>query len=133
MENSNALNVVVIEDDESLLRLYEINFRQAQFPIAFNGFKSSIDAINHMFVTSADLVVVDMELPDMNGYELIDSLFAFFGMYGTKVMVISGKEEVDIRSHGNLPSGVSVFSKPVPFDYLLDKLKLMYDFKIGLA
>ena len=133
MNNLDALQVVVIEDDEDLLRLYEVKFRGADFPIDFVGFKLAKDAIDHMIVASADLVIVDMHLPDINGYELIDTLYTLFSMYGTKVIVVSGMDEVDIRKNGTLPEDVSVFSKPVPFEYLLEKLKLMHTFKFGLS
>ena len=133
MKKLDALQVVVIEDDENLLRLYEVKFGSADFPIDFVGFKLAKDAIDHMIVSSADLVIVDMQLPDINGYELIDTLYTLFSMYGTKVIVVSGKDEVAIRKNGALPDDVSVFSKPVPFDYLLDKLQLMHAFKFGLS
>jgi DNA-binding response OmpR family regulator len=133
MNNLNALQVVVIEDDENLLRLYEAKFEGADFPIDFIGFKLAKDAIDHMIVASADLVIVDMQLPDINGYELIDTLYTLFSMYATKVVVVSGMDEADIRKNGALPEDVSVFSKPVPFDYLLEKLQLMHAFKFGLS
>jgi DNA-binding response OmpR family regulator len=133
MNKLAALEVVVIEDDESLLRLYEVKFEGADFAIDFAGFKLAKDAIDHMILASADLVIVDLQLPDINGYELIDTLYTLFSMYGTKVIVVSGKDEGDIRSGGALPEDVSVFSKPVPFEYLLEKLQLMHAFKCGLS
>jgi len=109
MSTQDALHVVVIEDDEDLLRLYEIKFRTAKFAIDFVGFKLAEDAINHMVKSSADLVIIDMQLPDINGYELIEKLFGLFSLYGTKVIVVSGKAEADIRSNGRIPEDVSVF------------------------
>lgn len=133
MNSRDALQVVVIEDDENLLRLYEHKFKAANFAINFIGFSLAEDAINHMISSSADLIIVDMQLPDINGYELIDTLYTLFSMYGTKVIVVSGKDEVDIRANGLLPMEVSVFSKPVPFEYLLERMRLMRIFKIGLS
>jgi DNA-binding NtrC family response regulator len=130
---SGALQVVVVEDDESLLRLYEIKFGSATFPILLSAFKNARDAINHLTDNDADMVIVDMQLPDMNGEELIDNLFNLFPMFGTKVIIISGRDEEDIRAHHNLPDDVSVFPKPVPFNYLLEKLQLMHDFRQGLS
>ena len=133
MYKRDELQVVVIEDDQDLLRLYEVKFKSANFPIEFIGFKLATDAIKHMMNSSADLVIVDMQLPDINGYNLLDKLYSFFPMYGTKVMVISGKNEFDIRANGLLSDEVSVFTKPVPFEYLLEKMRLMYAFKTGLS
>lgn len=130
---SGALHVVVVEDDESLLRLYEVKFGSAPFPIRLSAFKNARDAVYHLTDNYADMVIVDMQLPDMNGEELIDKLFNFFPMFGTKVIIISGRDEDDIRAHHNLPDGVSVFPKPVPFNYLLEKLQLMHDFRLGLS
>ena len=133
MNTRDTLQVVVIEDDENLLRLYEHKFKTANFAIDFTGFRLAEYAINHMIASSADLVIVDMQLPDISGYELIDTLYSLFSMYGTKVVVVSGKDEVDIRANGQLPKEVSVFSKPIPFDYLLEKMRLIRIFKIGLS
>ena len=127
------MQVVVIEDDENLLRLYELRFKAASFAVDFIGFKRAGDAIDHMMKSSADLVIVDMHLPDINGYDLIGKLYSLFAMYGTKVIVVSGRDEVDIRGNGVLPEEVSVFSKPVPFEYLLEKMQLMHTFKMGLS
>jgi DNA-binding response OmpR family regulator len=133
MDTREALQVVVIEDDENLLRLYELRFKAATFAVDFIGFKRASDAMDHMMKSSADLVIVDMHLPDTNGYDLIGKLYSLFAMYGTKVIVVSGRDEVDIRANGVLPDEVSVFSKPVPFEYLLEKMQLMHTFKMGLS
>lgn len=127
------MQVVVIEDDDDLLRLYEFKFKYANFAIDFIGFKLAGDAIDHMIKSSADLVIIDMQLPDINGYELIEKLYAPLSLYGTKVIVVSGKAEADIRANGPIPEEVSVFSKPIPFDYLLEKMQLMHTFKVGLS
>jgi hypothetical protein len=39
MKKLDALQVAVIEDDASLLRLYEVKFNGADFPIDFAGYQ----------------------------------------------------------------------------------------------
>lgn len=133
MTASTALEVVVIEDDANLMRLYSMRFGAARFPVEFHGFTDAQTAIAHMDGLSADLIIVDMQLPDIDGYALINTLFDRFAMYGTKVIVISGRDEADIRANGALPKDVSVFPKPVPFDYLLEKMEWMHSIKQGIS
>lgn len=129
----DALQVVVIEGDAAMLRLYEEHFFRAGFPIESHGFRNAAEAMRHMIRIPPDLVIVDMQLPEIDGYKLVENISGLFSLLGVDVIAASGADEAALRANGDLPEGVTVIPKPVPFGLLLQRMRMMHAFKVGLS
>lgn len=64
--------ILIVEDDKNLTSLYEIEFKQEGYEVitAQNG----NEAIQKNKIFNPDLVILDLRLPDMNGFTVIGVL-----------------------------------------------------------
>lgn len=109
------LRVLVVEDDNVLLKLYKARIGAWGMPIdvftAGNGYEGLI----RIGRDSPDLMIADLSMPGMDGFQMIRHLCASSFREGMEIVVVTGYDATQIAANGGLPEDVQVFSKPVPF------------------
>ncbi|MGD9787248.1 MAG: response regulator [Sulfuricellaceae bacterium] len=109
--------MLVLEDDPSLLKLYQMTIEgwdsKPEVLTASNGFEGLIE----IGKSSPDLLITDLKMPGMDGFELLRHLKRDPRHQGMHIVVVTGLGKQDIAA-GALPKDVTVFSKPVPFPEL---------------
>jgi excisionase family DNA binding protein len=109
--------MLVLEDDPTLLKLYQMTIEawnsRPEILTASNGFEGLIE----IGKSSPDLLITDLKMPGMDGFELIRHLKRDPRHQGMHIVVVTGLSKHDIDD-GSLPRDVTVFSKPVPFPEL---------------
>lgn len=109
------LKVVVVEDDNILLRLYRMRIETWGLPIdlftAYNG----IEGLLLVGRECPDLLISDIGMPEMDGLGMINILSRSTLREGLEIAVVTGLTQEDIAQRGGLPPGVRLFGKPVPF------------------
>lgn len=114
-----GIKVVVLENDKNLLRLYEVNIALWPVPTHFMGFNNGHAALSHLGGETPDLLIVDLVMPGLDGFSLLNALFQTFDMYATKIVVVSALDPYAIDELTKLPATVEVMSKPIVFAKLL--------------
>lgn len=114
------LQIMVVDDDVQLLRLYQANL--SRWPMQPNVAVSSegVDALIMMGRSQPDLLIVDLHMPGMDGFNLLRVLRSKPELDRTTIVVVSGLDAAEIQARGGIPAGIEVFPKPIPFDHLLD-------------
>lgn len=103
--------VLLVDDEPILLRLLEINLRTAGFQVRTAG--SGKAALAQAQAETPDVVVLDLGLPDLGGWETLRRLWAFAGLRQTPVIVMSGLDR-DAAGDPGYAAGVYTFLvKPV--------------------
>lgn len=113
------LRILVVEDDPSLLRLYETQI--ARWPIATELLliDNAVNALLNMGRGGPDLLIADLHMPGMDGFRMLNTLDKAPEMAHTKVVVVTGLDADAIHVRGGVPAGVEVLAKPIPFARLL--------------
>ena len=128
---AQQLSVVVVEDNAQQLRLYEKQIQSLglnlNLEVASDGYQGMIK-IGRMF---PDIIITDLVMPHMNGFELIKALNEFPELEDSLIIVISGMTEKEIRTKGGLPNRVHQFLKPIPFDEIEFLLKQKLESKVA--
>ncbi len=70
--NEKSPKIMIVEDDKKIRRLLEIELEHAGYEVL--GFESGIDALDEFKNFNPDLVILDIMLPDMDGYEIAQNL-----------------------------------------------------------
>lgn len=88
------MNCIIIDDDTLSRKLLEKFVEKTDFLKDFISFSNAIDAINYLRAgqAKADLVFLDIEMPEMNGVEFMQSL----GDISVQIIVVSSKEKYAI-------------------------------------
>lgn len=113
-----TLKIMVVEDDADLLRLYQAKL--ARWPMANKviGMNSAIAALLAIGRGGPDLLITDLNMPEMDGFSMLRILHQAPELAHTTIVAVTGLDEAAIAAKGGLPSGILVLSKPIPFDRL---------------
>lgn len=110
------LKVLVVEDDANMQRLYQTVLAAWPLSLDVAYVSSGIDAMFKMRRMQPDLLVLDLNIPGINGLKVLKETM---WQAGLTTVVVSGLDEDRIHILGGIPSGVEVLPKPVPFARLM--------------
>jgi len=117
--NPRRLRVLVVEDEPALLRLYQVKLSnwpmQPEVRISTDGF----EALLRMSECWPDLLIVDLQIPHINGFAMLKILSQTPEMARATIAVVTGMDAEVIKERGGVPPRVEVLPKPIPFDRLL--------------
>ncbi|MFT2008420.1 response regulator transcription factor [Pontibacter sp. 13R65] len=120
MENEK-LKVLIVDDEPGILMSLEFLMRKSGYHvfIARNG----TEAMESIDKEQPQVVILDLMMPDVDGYEVCRYLRRKEGMDFTKVIIISAKtKEEDIKSA--YEAGADLYlPKPFSTRLLVDKVK----------
>ena len=124
------LTILVVDDEPSLLRLYEQNMRRWPMKPAVITARNGMEALVKLGSVRPDLLVTDLRMPDLDGFKMLQSLRTFTELAGMSTVVVTGLDSVDIDAGGGVPDGIPVLPKPIPFDRLRDIAIVIADRKL---
>jgi excisionase family DNA binding protein len=109
------LKILVVEDDSVLLKLYKTVVAAWNLPVDLITAGNGVEGLIRVGRDTPDLMITDLSMPGMDGFELIRSLATSSFREGMEIVVVTGLEAADVAVRGGLPEGVRLFPKPVPF------------------
>lgn len=109
------INLLIVEDDKNLRRLMEVFLKQNGFEVflAENGEK----AFEIFDKSHIDLVLCDIMMPKVNGYDLVKELRRF--NYDLPIIMVTAKENFEDKKKGFLVGVDDYMVKPIDLDELL--------------
>jgi excisionase family DNA binding protein len=117
--NSNErLRVLVVEDDDSLLRTFQAHFDKWDLAIDATCMTSAIEALLDLPVLKPQVLITDLRLPGVDGFELIRRLNQHPQLSGMAVLAMTGMSAADVARKGGLPDGVQMLRKPIDLGWL---------------
>jgi len=120
--NSKAgLKVVVVEDDQDLLRLIELSLSDLPQNIEVRSAKDGFAGLVLVGQFLPDLVIADLNMPGMDGFRMINSLIGS-EFAPAKIIVSTALSPADIEQRGGLPDSVEVLQKPYSLEILEQKV-----------
>ncbi len=111
----NICKVLVIEDDPDICRLYDIMSRTWRTPTEMHFAHDGMAGLIALGKLVPDFVVVDLNIPKVDGYQLIQSLHQQFDPQALRYCVVTGLSKDDIEERGKLPDRCRILSKPIDF------------------
>jgi excisionase family DNA binding protein len=112
---ANVLKILVVEDDDLLRRMYEIRLATWKCRPIVRSAANGFDALVRIGMELPDLLITDLAMPNMDGFEMLRSLVRLAECSTMRIAVVTGLEPAEIERAGGLPPSVRVFGKPVPF------------------
>jgi two-component system chemotaxis response regulator CheY len=109
-------HILAVDDSESMRDVVSMTLRMAghEVTVAPDGVKALAMAQKHHY----DLVLTDINMPHMNGIELIRALRALPGYKSTPILTLTTERELPKRQEGKAAGATGWIVKP----FLPDKL-----------
>jgi two-component system, chemotaxis family, chemotaxis protein CheY len=112
--------LILVVDDASLVRIYyRATLEAAGFRVeeALNG----IEALEKLLATPADLLIVDINMPQMDGFTFLQTLRSKEGPLGSIPALITSTESRDADFAAARAAGANFYSvKPIDRDQLVE-------------
>jgi excisionase family DNA binding protein len=114
----NRLRVLLVEDDELTLELYQIEFESWKLPIDCTWMSSAMEALMDIAGMRPDLLITDLSMPGVDGFEMLKALQRNTELADMQVIVVSGLPRQSFDSRGGFPEDAFMLPKPINFDWL---------------
>ena len=124
------LRVVAVEDNEAMLKLYNFTVQSWQLPIKLDCFTNGFEALINITQDIPDALIIDLNMPDMDGFAMLDALNKSNILNQLAIIVISGLSNEEILSRGGLPPRARMYSKDqIPFAEMKEFMRGLLDNK----
>ena len=111
--------ILIVEDDAFLLDLYLLKIGSWKLPVELLTVSNGFAALSVIGEQKPDLVIADLSLPGMDGFQMIDSLDERSQLKNMDLVVVTGLSNEEIAKAGTtLPKNITILKKPVSFDLL---------------
>ena len=115
---SGALRVLVVEDDELMLELYQCQFEIWALPVVCSWMSSAADVLQGIDQLRPDLLITDLSMPGMDGQQMLREIESRPLHAAMQIIVVSGLLPEQINAQGGLSARMEVLKKPVDFAWL---------------
>lgn len=116
-------SILVVDDEPSLLALAKAVLTQQGYKVLCGA--SGSEALNLLRNNTVDLVISDVIMPGMNGYELADKIQLEFP--GMKILIVSGFDETSHVDEVNQVLRSQALAKPYSSRDLLERVRELFN------
>lgn len=117
-KHDGQISIVIVEDDEQQLRLYEKQLETRGINAHIVKAKNGCEGLIKTGLTLPEIIITDLMMPDMDGFQMIKSLEKLPELQHCQIVVVTGLTQQEIRERGGLPEEVVLLSKPLAFEKL---------------
>ena len=116
---NDPVSVLIIDDEKKLARSMEKTLERAGYraELAFDGVSGETKATSHSF----DIIILDLNLPDKSGFDVLESLRA--QSYMTPVLILTARDKVEDRVAGLQRGADDYLRKPFDSNELLARIQ----------
>ncbi len=112
-----AKRILIVDDDEMVLIAVNELLRQEGYEV--HTVSSGSEALKKLGNNEFDLMILDVIMPEMNGFELCKTIREMEGCRETPIVFLTAKSQEKDRAQG-IEAGANLFlSKPISPDRLL--------------
>lgn len=122
----HTLSVYVVEDDAVLLKGYEKLLEKTQLPLTVELFDNGLDAMLKIGSAFPDLLILDLEVPFIDGFEMLNRLQKIAVNSAKHILVITGLTETEVSEKAALLQSITLLRKPVSPAFIEGYLKALY-------
>jgi two-component system, chemotaxis family, chemotaxis protein CheY len=113
--------ILIVDDSPTIRKLIGYILKKQEYMIL--EAEDGIDAMEKLGSFEADLVIVDLNMPNMDGIQFVKSLRSNYYHMDTPVIMLTTTKNQDLKRDA-LQAGVNLFlNKPVQPNFLIHKVE----------
>lgn len=114
----NRLKVLLVEDDEVTREMMRDFCERCDMPVDCTAMASGLEALIDIASIMPDVLIADLNMPGVDGFELLRTLRQNPIFQRVTYLVISALTAEEIETRGSLPEGTIFVPKPVNLQWL---------------
>jgi len=111
--------ILVADDDKHLVKILMVRFETSGYDVV--GTHDGREALEKMKEENPDLAVLDIAMPELDGYALVKEMKADEALKHLPVIILTGKEQME--EIFKMEGIADYFVKPLKFEELLKKVE----------
>ena len=123
MTRGRQKELLVVEDDPAVARVVQQRLQQAGFTV--HAESSGTSALVYAAEHQPDLVILDVRLPDLSGYEVCKRLRALCHPWSVPVLMLTGMDRPSDQLRGFAFGADAYLTKPYEATELLKTVRLL--------
>ena len=117
-ERHDRLKVLLVDDEEVTREMMREFCARSEVAIDLTAMASGLEALIDVAHIKPDLLIADLNMPGVDGFELLRTLKQNPAFNRITYLVITSLSAKEIASRGPLPDGIVCVSKPVNLQWL---------------
>lgn len=117
-EKTRYLRILVVEDDPAMLELFKAATAGWTLHVDCSLMSSAMEALIDINTIRPDLLITDLKMPGVDGFELLRTLHANSSFSSMVLIAMTGLSAEEIVERGGLPSQTVIIQKPVDMRWL---------------
>jgi len=123
-ERSEARRVMVVDDDEEIVEMTRLILESGGYRVI--PVLSGEEALKAVSSARPDLILLDINMPGMDGWEILKLLKVDDETQGIPVAMFSIKFELRDKVHGLKEGAFDYITKPFSYDELLERVDRIF-------
>jgi excisionase family DNA binding protein len=132
-QNKAALDIMIIEDDPFMVSIYEGALAEYSRFCSLRTCSDGVDALIQLGKQPPDFVILDLDIPNVNGIEMLRYIQKHNQNKATQVLVITGLDDKELALHQELLARYTVVQKPVSHQFVHGYLSCLFALRKALA
>jgi excisionase family DNA binding protein len=131
--SDRTYRVLVVEDDPELLTMYRLALEGWGLPLEVITANDGIRAVVEIGKYRPDFLLLDLQMPRMDGFNVIRTLRNMPDFEDIEIIVITGLAPELLVRHAQALLGVLVINKPASLEVVRDRIVSRIGVRLGLA
>ena len=121
--------ILVVEDDQQVREVIKqtLSDQSYQMMEAVNGAEAYQMTVDAAVAERPDLIVLDITIPELNGYEVLEKLKANPQVAYIPVVIVSARNETEDETRAMQAGAADYITKPWPPGELESRVKMVLD------
>ena len=115
--------VLVVDDEEKITRLLKTYLESNGYEVETRTM--GLEAVDYAKEHQPDLVILDLKLPDISGYEVSDSLRQVYNHDTLPILMLTSLDRPEDRERGFEHGADAYISKPFDFSAVAQQVGLL--------
>ena len=113
----NRLSVLLVADDAVTREMLRGYCNRSSMPVDCTAMSSGLEALIDISSIKPDVLITDLDMPGVDGFELLRTLRQNPLFNRMTTLVLSGLTAEEIEAKGGLPEGSIFMAKPINMDW----------------
>ncbi len=123
----------LIVDDSKVMREMVVACLRAYSGLSFTHAASGLEALERLSLKPFDVVVLDLNMPDISGYEVIEFIRGQDKLRALPILVVTTRGDDGARSRALAAGATRFMTKPFSPEGLLGEVRALIDERPGTA
>lgn len=121
-----VLDIMIVEDDPFVAKIYQGALSKFAPLFQLRTCNDGVSALLEIGKQLPDFIILDLDIPNVNGLEMLKSFQNYASRKAIQVLVVTGLEQQTLAEYQSLLQHYTVVDKPISSDFLNGYLACLF-------